>query len=361
MGFGPRQFQKLPGDRCGKDTCGKLGTKRPNKNPSTRMQHCRGSKTDLTRTPVPQSRASPSLHESERDGGKVWRERCLRGSGPALPCPRVLALTLLVTRSRGRASSFPSPQPYPSRRGVPSRGPRPCCSDRAGRRVLRGPYLACGGRAVGAGARRRSWRASWDGGDGPGRHRRRGAAPLLTTQLPVPHPGPPARARRPQLRDASLRRCRFPVHRTSFTPSPEYLQGSGLCLFLHILRFSSSSRPGANCFCFLFLTTTFSLSLHSNPGRPRLGAGPLMVQLGSCPPSQSHPLLTDAIQKLAFPTSFHPLLTKFILRASHSSKAGAPDSTPWDANTRPTSTMGSTPLTALERTYPPLPPDSSPW
>lgn len=62
--------------------------------------------------------------------------------------------------------------------------------------------------------RRGSWSSSGAGGDGPGRRGRRGAAPLLTTQLPAPRPGPPARppagAQRPQLGELLVYQTRFP-------------------------------------------------------------------------------------------------------------------------------------------------------
>lgn len=102
-------------------------------------------------------------------------------------------------------------------------------------RGSRGLYLACGGRAVGAGAAGAgAGCSSWAGGDGPGRRGRRGAAPLLTTQLPSPpapagppasrRPAPPTRGTSSLLRDPIL----LPPPR-----SPD-LQGSGLCHFPRI-------------------------------------------------------------------------------------------------------------------------------
>lgn len=209
---------------------------------------------DFPRTRVSGSRASPSLRDSERWRGRSGRTAASRAPAEPSRCPRARALTLRATRSSCHASSSSAAQqPYPSPGPCPRAPPPSSAEGRAGGGGLAGSLPACGGRAVGAAARRgrgrgsRSRSRSWDGGDGPGRYGRRGAAPLLTTQLPAPHPRRPARARArgPQHGDASLERPASQCTRPH-PPSPEDLQSSALCPVLHPCpRVSSSSRPGA--------------------------------------------------------------------------------------------------------------------
>lgn len=200
-------------------------------------------------------------------------QRCLPARTEPSRCPRVPAITLLATRSRCHASSFSAQQPYPAR-GRPR--PRPPPLPRAGwggGGGLAGSLPCLRRRAVGAGARRGRRSPSWDGGDGPGRHGRRGAAPLLTTQLPPPSARPRPRPA-PPMPGCQSRQDHVSSSRNPVSPSPEYPQGSGPCLSLHILRFSSS-RPGASS---VAVSPSF-LSLTASPfiptlGRPRYGARP---------------------------------------------------------------------------------------
>lgn len=145
--------------------------------------------------------ASFSICPNHRDR---WRARSAGNTtygvlGQSSRCPPLLAQTLLATRSSCHASSFSAQQPYPSPWGVPSRGPRPGllrCGRAGGGRGLAGvSTLPAEGALSELERRRGSWSPSWAGGDGPGRRGCRGAAPLLTTQLPAPHPRRPARRR----------------------------------------------------------------------------------------------------------------------------------------------------------------------
>lgn len=212
--------------------------------------------------------------ESERDGGEGFAgNAAYRALEEPSGCPRVLALTLLATRSSCHASSFSAQQPYPSPRGSPPAAPTPPA--RMGRTGSgggsRGLYLACRVRTVGAEARRGrgSWSLSWMEGTSQQTQPPRGR-PSPDDTAARPPPGRPSRARalRPQYRDARLERPMFPIPPNLVSLSPEYLQGSGLCLFLHILRFSSSSRPGATGTVSIF--PSFQ-SLTASPFFPTLG------------------------------------------------------------------------------------------
>lgn len=97
--------------------------------------------------------------------GKVWLERCLPGSGPAPPLP--LGPGANPDSYPLQLSRFlllgPAALPQPSRCPLPQPPPPPLLLGWVGRAAAwgsRGLYLACGGRAVGAEARRSSWSQS---------------------------------------------------------------------------------------------------------------------------------------------------------------------------------------------------------
>lgn len=268
MGLRPRQFQKLLGDRCGKDRSGKLGTRRPNKNPSPPVQRCGGSKTDFPWTRVPGSRASPSLRESERDGGEGFGgNAAYRALAEPSRCPRVLALTLPATRSSCHASSFSAQQPYSSPRGSPPAAPAPPAPlGRTGSGGgSRGLYLACGACTVGAEARRGrgswSWSLSWMEGTSQQTPPPRGR-PSPDDTAARPPAGRPSRARararalRPQYRDASLERPTFPVHQTSFPSLPNISRA--------LVYVSFSTSCASHLLPALGPPALFLFSLHSN-------------------------------------------------------------------------------------------------
>lgn len=175
--------------------------------------------------------------------GAIGADRCLPGSGRALPRPprrganpvgSPLQLSRFLLRRR------PAALPQPRGPAVPSRAPARRRRGAGGRRGARGVSTCMRrARAVGAAARRgsRSRSRSQDGAAGPGRHGRRGAAPLLTTQLPAPHRRRPARARArgppaPGCQSGEAPRSRSP---DLAGPSPGYLQSSAPRLGLHIL------------------------------------------------------------------------------------------------------------------------------
>lgn len=117
------------------------------------------------------------------------------GPGPTFPCPCDPAQTLPGSLQLSRFLS-PAPAACTQPAGWPL--PQPPLAPRRvlGRWREFAGSLPCLGEGVRweLKRRRRSWSPSWVGGDGPGRRARRGAAPLLTTQLPA-HPRRPARAR----------------------------------------------------------------------------------------------------------------------------------------------------------------------
>lgn len=160
--------------------------------------------------------------------GKVWGISCLLGSSPSSRCPPGPGAnpSSYPLQLSGFLLLGPAALPQPKRRPLPRPPPPPAPGGReGGAGGSRGLYLACGGRAVGAGARRWSWSPSWAGGDGPGRRGRREAAPFLTTQLPAPDPGRPACAqyRRPQLRELQSGEASVSSSPSLILPPPQYL------------------------------------------------------------------------------------------------------------------------------------------
>ncbi|KAL0611779.1 UPF0764 protein C16orf89 [Plecturocebus cupreus] len=178
----------------GEDGGGKLGTWRPDKNPSPPVRRCGGSEKDFPPSRVPRNRASPFLRVSGRDGGEGLGNVTHRVLAQPSRCP---------TASQRRPFSLPAPavrlppsRPSSTNAARGSSAPRsPSCSNGGESGALggsRGLYLVWEGSRWQLKRRRRSWSPSWAGGDGPGRRGRSGAAPLLTTQLPAPHPSLPA-------------------------------------------------------------------------------------------------------------------------------------------------------------------------
>lgn len=141
--------------------------RRPYENPSPPVQCCGGSKMDFPRTWVPGSQASPSLRESRRDGEVRFGWNAAYQVLAQRPrCPWVLAQTLPDSYPL-QLSRFlllgPAALPQPSRCPLPQPPPPPLLLGWVGRAAAwgsRGLYLACGGRAVGAEARRSSWSQS---------------------------------------------------------------------------------------------------------------------------------------------------------------------------------------------------------
>lgn len=137
-------------------------------------------------------------------------------------------------------------------------------------------------------------------------------SPDDTAARPPPRPARPRPA--PPTPGCSLQRCRFPVHQTSLAPLPNISRALGCASFSTSCAFHLLPALGPTVSIFSSLQShsafPFTPTLGDQDGERGSGAADGTAwQLPTQP--KSHPLLIAALQKLTFPTSFHPLLTEF--------------------------------------------------
>lgn len=269
---------RIPVTGVEKIRVGSRGPGGQNKKPSPTCSAVEVPKMDFPRTGVPGSRVSPSLRDSERRRGSSGCTAAAPAPAEPSRCPRAPALTPRAPRSSCHASSSAAAQQPTPPGAVPSRAPSLQRRGPGGRRGLAGSVPACGARgrgcSAGAGA------GAGAGMQGPGRAGQRrpprgrpspddtAARPSPRPARPRPRPGPPA----PGCRSGE---APVPAHHASL-PRSRCLQGSGLCLLLHLLPALLIFFPprGPLCCCFPFIPATHGLSLHSSPGSPgSIGGG----------------------------------------------------------------------------------------